>query len=203
VATQACVTKESKGLSVFERYLTARVVLCILAGIGLGRVAPGVARYLDGLAVTVNGAPVISTPIAVCLFFMMCPIMIKIDFADVLKAGKTAKPVGLTLFVNWAIKPFTMYATAMVFLGVLFRRFIGTEAVDYVRRPISCSRSGFSSRFHSLVRSDMMERSPRSLHQAGRRQHSTEVRSGTSSGRTCPEMVRRARGRDTDERNPT
>jgi ACR3 family arsenite transporter len=129
------VTKEPKGLSVFERYLTAWVALCILAGIGLGRVAPGVASYLDGLAITVNGAPVVSIPIAVCLFFMMYPIMVKIDFADVLKAGRSAKPVGLTLFVNWAVKPFTMYAIAMVFLGVLFRGLIGTEAVDYVKMP--------------------------------------------------------------------
>ena len=135
MATQACVTKEPKGLSVFERYLTAWVALCILAGIGLGRVAPGVASYLDGLAITVNGAPVVSIPIAVCLFFMMYPIMVKIDFADVLRAGRSAKPVGLTLFINWAVKPFTMYAIAMVFLGVLFRGLIGAEAVDYVKMP--------------------------------------------------------------------
>ncbi len=125
----------AKGLSFFERYLTAWVVLSILAGILLGKLAPGTARFMDGMAISVNGAPVVSIPIAVCLFFMMYPIMVKIDFAEVLKAGKSVKPVGLTLFVNWAIKPFTMYAIALLFLGVLFRGFIGPDAVDHVKMP--------------------------------------------------------------------
>jgi len=125
----------ARGLSAFERYLYVWVVLCILAGIVLGRLAPGVARWLDGLAIYVGDAPVVSIPIAVCLFFMMYPIMVKIDFAEVLKAGRSVRPVGLTLFVNWAVKPFTMYAIAFVFLGVFFRGVIGAEAVDYVKMP--------------------------------------------------------------------
>ncbi|MFH1568452.1 MAG: arsenical-resistance protein, partial [Gemmatimonadota bacterium] len=119
----------------FERYLTLWVFLCILAGIALGHVAPGVARYLDGLAIRVNEAPVVSIPIAVCLFFMMYPIMVKIDFAEVVKAGRSGRPVGLTLFINWAIKPLTMYGIASFFLGGLFLHFIGPEAVDYVKMP--------------------------------------------------------------------
>ena len=121
--------------SVFERYLTVWVGLCIVGGIVLGKVAPGVAKYLDGLSIYVKEAPVVSIPIAICLFFMMYPIMVKIDFASVVKAGKSGKPVWLTLFVNWAIKPFTMYAIAMLFLGVLFRGLIGTEATDLVKMP--------------------------------------------------------------------
>jgi ACR3 family arsenite transporter len=134
--TEACVTKQPKGLSVFEKYLTAWVLVCIAGGIALGKMAPGVARTLDGMAISVSGAPVVSIPIAICLFFMMYPIMVKIDFTEVLKAGKSVKPVGLTLFVNWAIKPFTMYAIAVFFLGVLFRGFIGTEAMDLVKMPL-------------------------------------------------------------------
>ena len=122
--------------NVFERYLTVWVALCIVGGIVLGKVAPGVAKYLDGLSVFVNGAPVISIPIAICLFFMMYPIMVKIDFASVVKAGKSGKPVWLTLFVNWAIKPFTMYAIALLFLGFLFRGLIGAEATDLVKMPL-------------------------------------------------------------------
>jgi ACR3 family arsenite transporter len=125
-----------RGLSIFERYLTAWVIVCIAAGIALGRVAPGVATFLDGLAIRVKGAPVVSIPIAVCLFLMMYPIMVKIDFAEVLKAGRNLKPVGLTLFVNWLVKPFTMYAFAVLFLGVLFRGFIGTEEMDLVKLPL-------------------------------------------------------------------
>lgn len=125
----------TKGISFFERYLTLWVGLCILAGILLGRVAPNIASALDGFAVYIKGAPVISIPIAICLFFMMYPIMVKIDFKEVIKAGRSGKPVFLTLFINWAVKPFTMYAIAMFFLGILFRGLIGPEAVDLVKMP--------------------------------------------------------------------
>ncbi len=123
-------------MSVFERYLTVWVLLCIAIGIALGKFAPEVAQALDGMAITVNDAPVISIPIALCLFFMMYPIMVKIDFHEVVKAGKALKPVGLTLFINWAIKPFTMYAIASFFLGTLFLKFIGPDAVDLVKMPL-------------------------------------------------------------------
>ncbi|MBC7358944.1 MAG: ACR3 family arsenite efflux transporter [Desulfacinum sp.] len=125
-----------RGLTVFERYLSVWVILCIAAGIVLGRVAPEVARTLDGMAIYVGEAPVVSIPIAVCLFFMMYPIMVKIDFGEVVRAGKSVKPVGLTLFANWAIKPFTMYGIALFFLGYALKGMIGPEAVDYVKMPL-------------------------------------------------------------------
>lgn len=126
---------ERKMTNVFERYLTVWVALCIIGGIVLGKIAPGLAKSLDAMAIYVGEAPVVSIPIAICLFFMMYPIMVKIDFGEVIKAGKSGKPVFLTLFVNWAIKPFTMYAIAIFFLGTLFYGFIGAEAVDYVKMP--------------------------------------------------------------------
>jgi len=124
MATEACITKKAKGLSIFERYLTLWVLLCIGGGIVLGKLAPGVAKSLDAMAIYVNGAPVVSIPIAIALFFMMYPIMVKIDFAEVVKAGKSPKPVLLTLVVNWGIKPFTMFAIAWFFLGYVFRDLI-------------------------------------------------------------------------------
>ncbi len=130
MATQACIDKQPKGLNVFEKYLTIWVGLCIVGGIFLGKLAPGVAHTLDGMAIYVNGAPVVSIPIAIALFCMMYPIMVKIDFAEVIKAGKSPKPVLLTLIVNWGIKPFTMLAIATFFLGYLFRGYIpGTEVI--------------------------------------------------------------------------
>lgn len=115
-------------LTAFEKYLTVWVLLCIGVGILLGKVAPEAARFLDSLAIYVGGAPVVSVPIAIALFFMMYPIMVKIEFAEVLKAGKNAKPVLLTLVVNWGIKPFTMFGIATLFLGILFRGLLpGTE----------------------------------------------------------------------------
>lgn len=128
-------TDERKMTNIFERYLTVWVGLCIVAGILLGKVAPGLAKMLDGMAISVKGAPVVSIPIAVCLFFMMYPIMVKIDFASVVKAGKSGKPVFLTLLVNWAIKPFSMFAIAYVFLGILFKGFIGADELDLVKMP--------------------------------------------------------------------
>jgi len=136
MTTESDRSGRTQGLSFFEKYLTLWVILCIFAGILLGRVAPGVATALDAIAIYVNGAPVVSLPIAVCLFFMMYPIMVKIDFGEVLKAGGSIRPVGLTLFVNWAIKPFTMYAISLFFLGTLFLGFIGPEAVDHVKMPL-------------------------------------------------------------------
>ena len=126
---------ERQMTSIFERYLTVWVGLCIAGGILLGKVAPDLAQTLDGMAISVNGAPVVSVPIAFCLFFMMYPIMVKIDFGEVVKAGRSGRPVFLTLFVNWAIKPFTMYGIAMLFLGFLFNGFIGAEATDLVKMP--------------------------------------------------------------------
>ncbi len=131
------VSKRDNGkeMSVFERFLTVWVALCIVAGVVLGKIAPAVAQTLDRLAIYVGDAPVVSIPIALCLFFMMYPIMVKIDFAEVLRAGKAFRPVALTLFINWAIKPFTMYAIAVFFLGTLFMAFIGPDAVDHVKMP--------------------------------------------------------------------
>jgi ACR3 family arsenite transporter len=135
MSNEAIQNNERKMTSVFERFLSLWVVLCIIAGIVLGKIAPGVAQSLDGLAIYVKGAPVVSIPIAICLFFMMYPIMVKIDFSEVIQAGKSGKPVFLTLFINWAVKPFTMYGIALFFLGTLFYGFIGPEAVDHVKMP--------------------------------------------------------------------
>jgi len=119
------VVYEKKQLSVFERYLTLWVIGCIGLGILLGKLFPNIAVALDKFAIYQ-----VSIPIAICLFFMMYPIMVKIDFAEVVKAGKAPKPVILTLFVNWCIKPFTMFAISSLFLGVLFKGFLpGSEIV--------------------------------------------------------------------------
>lgn len=103
-------------LSFFEKYLTVWVVLCIIGGIALGKLFPGVAVTLDAMSVYQ-----VSIPIAICLFFMMYPIMVKIDFTQAKRAVRAPKPVILTLVVNWLIKPFTMVAFAQFFLGWLFQ----------------------------------------------------------------------------------
>lgn len=126
---------DRKMTSIFERYLTVWVGLCIISGILLGKVAPNLAKTLDDMSINIGGAPVVSIPIAVCLFFMMYPIMVKIDFTSVVKAGKSGKPVFLTLFINWCVKPFTMYAISIFFLGFLLKSIIGVDAIDLVKLP--------------------------------------------------------------------
>jgi len=121
-----------KKLSIFEKYLTGWVALCIIVGILIGRAFPSFSIWLDKMSIAQ-----VSIPIAICLFFMMYPIMVKIDFSQVIKTGKTPKPVLLTLFVNWAIKPFSMFFIASFFLGVLFRPFIpGTEIIRGQEVPL-------------------------------------------------------------------
>jgi len=113
-------------LTIFKQYLTVWVLLCIAGGILLGNVAPDIATTLNNFSVYQ-----VSIPIAVCLFFMMYPIMVKIDFGQVIKSARTPKPVFLTLFINWAIKPFSMFAISYFFLGYLFKDYLpGTEILS-------------------------------------------------------------------------
>lgn len=122
---QASAVQAGGQLSFFEKYLTVWVFLCIVAGIVLGRLFPQIAVALDSMSVYQ-----VSIPIAICLFFMMYPIMVKIDFTQATHAIRAPKPVLLTLVVNWLIKPFTMVVFAQFFLGGLFRPFIaGTDAI--------------------------------------------------------------------------
>jgi ACR3 family arsenite transporter len=119
------VIHEERRLSFFERSLTAWVIGCIALGIMLGKLFPQATTALDSIAVFQ-----VSIPIAIALFFMMYPIMVKIDFGEVIKAGKAPKPVLLTLFMNWCVKPFTMLAIAAFFLGLIFKGWLpGVEIV--------------------------------------------------------------------------
>ncbi len=117
---------KEKGLSFFEKYLTVWILLCIACGILIGKTAPAFVSVLNRFSIYQ-----VSIPIAICLFFMMYPIMVKIDFGRVLQSVKTPKPVFLTLFINWAVKPFSMYAISYLFLGFLFKDFLpGTEVLS-------------------------------------------------------------------------
>lgn len=122
-------------LNIFEKYLTLWVALCIAGGIMLGKLFPGVAQSLDAMSVY-N----VSIPIAICLFFMMYPIMVKIDFSQAKQAAKSPKPVLLTLVINWLIKPFTMVVFAQFFLGWVFQSFLAeTEVIRGVEVTLANS----------------------------------------------------------------
>ena len=135
MSSQTPLIKAGSKLSFFEKYLTLWVFLCILVGIALGRIFPTVASGLDALSIY-N----VSIPIAICLFFMMYPIMVKIDFSQAMRAARTPKPVILTLVVNWLVKPFTMVIFAQFFLGWLFLPLLkGTEIIDGIQVTLANS----------------------------------------------------------------
>lgn len=122
------VQEKGRDLGFFERHLTFWVLLCMAIGIGLGAIFPGGAEVINGLSIEQ-----VNIPIAVLLFFMMYPIMVQIDFKQVVQAGKTPMPVALTLIVNWAIKPFTMVFFAWLFMKVIFAPFLPEDlATEYM-----------------------------------------------------------------------
>jgi ACR3 family arsenite transporter len=116
------LNEKKKKLGIFEKYLTIWVAFCILIGIGLGRFFPNISIVLNQFQYAH-----VSIPIAICLFFMIYPIMVQIDFRKVIDAGKTPKPVAVTLFVNWAIKPFTMAFFAWLFMRIIWKSFISVD----------------------------------------------------------------------------
>ena len=115
-------------ISFFQRYLSVWVLLCMAAGIALGHFAPSVPRALERLSVAG-----ISLPIAVLIWLMIFPMMLKIDFASIRQVGRQPKGLFLTWAVNWLVKPFTMFAIAGLFLRVVFSGIIPAGlARDYI-----------------------------------------------------------------------
>lgn len=108
-----------KKLGFFEKYLTLWIAVCIIIGIIFGRLFSDISGILNNFSYYQ-----VSIPIAICLFFMIYPIMVQIDFKKVIDAGKTPKPVLLTLIVNWIIKPFTMAFFAWLFMSIIFAHYL-------------------------------------------------------------------------------
>ncbi|HID93323.1 MAG TPA: ACR3 family arsenite efflux transporter [bacterium (Candidatus Stahlbacteria)] len=114
-------------LGIWEKYLSVWVALCIVVGIVLGRAFPQISGTLGKLEVAH-----VNIPIAGCLFWMIYPIMLQIDFRRVVRAGRTPRPIAATLIANWGVKPFTMTFFAWLFLGVFFKKFLSTDtALQY------------------------------------------------------------------------
>jgi arsenite transporter len=112
-------------MSVFERFLTLWVALCIVAGVALGHVVPSV-FYAIG---AVEFAKV-NLPVAVLIWLMIVPMLIKVDFAALGEVRRHWRGFGVTLFINWAVKPFSMAALAWLFVGHLFRPYLPAEQID-------------------------------------------------------------------------
>lgn len=112
-------------MSLFERYLTVWVGLCIVVGIGLGELFPGVFQFVGNIEIAH-----INLPVAILVWLMIIPMLIKIDLGQLKGVSKHWRGVGVTLFVNWGVKPFSMALLAWFFIGYLFRDMLPAEQVD-------------------------------------------------------------------------
>ena len=116
---------EPAAIGFFEKYLTIWVALCIVAGIALGYLLPGVV----GVVAEAEVAKV-NIPVAVLIWLMIVPMLLKVDFGSMAKVGSYWRGIGVTLFVNWAIKPFSMALLGWLFIGWLFRPYLPAGQID-------------------------------------------------------------------------
>lgn len=112
-------------MSTFERYLTLWVGLCIVVGIALGHVFPGFFQTIGALEVAR-----VNIPVAVLIWLMIIPMLLKIDFSALAEVGRHWRGIGVTLFVNWAVKPFSMALLGWLFIGWLFRPYLPETQID-------------------------------------------------------------------------
>jgi ACR3 family arsenite transporter len=124
-----------KRMSFFDKYLTIWVALCMAVGVGMGKALPGL---VDGLRKMEFGSgSQINIPIAVLIWLMVYPMMLKVDFSSVLNVGKNPKGLFITLFVNWIVKPFSMAFFAWLFFRLIFSSFISpADANQYIAGSI-------------------------------------------------------------------
>ncbi len=126
------MSEAKPGIGFFEKYLTVWVVLCMAAGVLIGRFLPAVPAFLGRFEVAH-----VSIPIAVLIWLMIYPMMMKVDFASIRQVGKNPKGLFVTWVANWVIKPFTMYAIAAFFFFTVFKALIPTGlARDYLAGAI-------------------------------------------------------------------
>src|SRR5512145_1564095 len=125
----------TKKMSFFDRYLTVWVAICMAVGVGLGKLLPNAVSALRGLEFGQGSQ--INIPIAVLIWLMVYPMMLKVDFGSVVNVGKNPKGLFVTLFVNWVIKPFSMAFFAWVFFRFVFSSWISpAEADQYIAGSI-------------------------------------------------------------------
>ncbi len=112
-------------MSLFERWLTLWVALCIVVGIALGHFVPGVFRLIGAAEVAR-----VNLPVAALIWLMIVPMLVKIDFAALGRVREHWRGIGVTLFINWAVKPFSMAALGWFFIGHLFRPWLPAGEID-------------------------------------------------------------------------
>ncbi len=125
---QKNVQKKSQGISGFQKYLTLWVLLCMILGILIGKFLPSVPIFLNRFEYAK-----VSIPMAVLIWLMIYPMMMRIDFQSIKNVGKNPKGLFVTWVVNWLIKPFSMYGIASLFFFIIFKSFITPDlATEYL-----------------------------------------------------------------------
>lgn len=122
------MSKEKSSISVFQKYLTVWVIICMVIGVLIGRYLPGIPSFLNQFEYAK-----VSIPMAILIWLMIYPMMIKVDFQSIKNVGKNPKGLFVTWITNWLIKPFTMYGIASLFFFVVFKSFITPDlATEYL-----------------------------------------------------------------------
>ena len=122
------MSKEKSNISVFQKYLTVWVILCMAIGILIGKFLPQIPDFLNRFEYAK-----VSIPMAILIWLMIYPMMMKVDFQSIKNVGKNPKGLFVTWITNWLIKPFTMYAIASLFFFVIFKAFITPDlATEYL-----------------------------------------------------------------------
>lgn len=112
-------------MTIFERYLSLWVALCIVAGVALGHLIPGLFHAIGAIEIAK-----VNLPVAALIWLMITPMLMKIDFAALAEVGRHWRGIGVTLVVNWAVKPFSMALLGWIFIGYLFRPHLPADQID-------------------------------------------------------------------------
>ena len=122
------MSKEKSAISVFQKYLTVWVILCMVIGVLIGKFLPHIPDFLNRFEYAK-----VSIPMAILIWLMIYPMMMKVDFQSIKNVGKNPKGLFVTWITNWLIKPFTMYGIASLFFFVIFKAFITPDlATEYL-----------------------------------------------------------------------
>jgi len=117
-----------KGINFFEQYLTIWVLLCMIIGVLVGVFLPGIPQFLSKFEYAS-----VSIPIAILIWLMIYPMMMKVDFKSIKNVGRNLKGLFITWISNWLIKPFTMYGIASLFFFIIYKVLIPPDlARDYL-----------------------------------------------------------------------
>ena len=120
--------ENKKGISIFQKYLTVWVIICMVVGVLIGKFLPQIPEFLNRFEFAK-----VSIPMAILIWIMIYPMMMKVDFQSIRNVGKNPKGLLITWIVNWLIKPFTMYGIASLFFFVIFKAFITPDlATEYL-----------------------------------------------------------------------